>query len=42
LEERIEEQLGREAPDLEISVLSHPSDRARIRMLLGVAGGQES
>lgn len=42
LEERVKEQLGRDASDLEIGVLSHPSDRARIQMLMGISGGQES
>ena len=41
LEARVGEQVGRDGADLEIGVLSHPSDRARIETLVGSSGAQE-
>ncbi len=42
LEARVQEQVGREGADLEIGVLSHPVDRARIKMLMGNSDAQEN
>lgn len=42
LEARIGEQVGQGAADLEVDVLSHPADGARIKMLMGTSGARES
>jgi hypothetical protein len=34
--------VGRDGADLEIGVLSHPVDRARIEMLVGSSSAQEN
>jgi DNA-binding response OmpR family regulator len=39
--QRLEARVGRDAADLEIGVLSHPVDRARIEMLIGISGARE-
>jgi hypothetical protein len=42
LKARVEEQMRRDASDLEIDVSSHPADRTRIHALLGISGGREN